>query len=71
MTELSYKSIRDQADYYRERFGIAIEDSGIPFGDLVELRAIRNILIHNNGIINHIFLEQVKSLSILSVVLSL
>lgn len=61
LNELSYKSIKDQADYYRDRFGVALEDSGVPVSELIELRATRNLLVHNNGVVNHIYLELVPS----------
>lgn len=61
LNELSYKSIKDQADYYRDRFGVALEDSGVPISELIELRAARNLLVHNNGVVNHIYLELVPS----------
>jgi len=61
LNELSYKSIKDQPDYYRDRFGVAIEESGVTVSELIELRATRNLLVHNNGLVNHIYLEQVPS----------
>lgn len=59
LNELSYKSLKDQADYYQDRFGISLGDSGVSLDVLVELRAARNLLVHNNGVVNHIYLEQV------------
>jgi hypothetical protein len=61
INEVSYKSIKDQAEYYRDRFGVALEESGVLVSELVELRATRNLLIHNNGLVNHIYLEQLAS----------
>lgn len=59
LNELSYKSIKDQADYYRDRFGITIADSGVSIETLTELRCRRNLLVHNNGVVNHIYVELV------------
>jgi hypothetical protein len=59
--ELSYKSIKDQMDYYRDRFGLAISDCGVSIEALSELRARRNLFVHNNGIVNHIYLELVPT----------
>lgn len=59
LNELSYKSMKDQAEYYRDRFGVALDESGIAVVELVELRAARNLLVHNNGLVNEIYLEQV------------
>lgn len=61
LNELSYKSAKDQADYYKERFGIVLTDSGVSMDELVELRTTRNVLVHNNGIVNHIFLDQLPT----------
>ncbi|MBC9250506.1 hypothetical protein A9179_09500 [Pseudomonas alcaligenes] len=60
LNELGYKSIKDQSDYYQDRFGVALQDSGILLAELTELRAARNLLVHNNGLVNHIYLEQVS-----------
>jgi hypothetical protein len=59
MNELSYKPILDQVKYYRERFGVGIEESGIEVSELIELKATRNLLMHNNGVVNHIYMELV------------
>jgi hypothetical protein len=61
LNELSYKSMKDQAEYYRDRFGVALEESGVAVSKLVELRATRNLLVHNNGLVNEIYLDQVPS----------
>lgn len=59
VNELSYKSISEQTEYYNKRFNIRVEDSGVDVADLSQIRAARNILIHNNGIVNTIYLEVV------------
>jgi hypothetical protein len=61
MNELSYKSIKEQAEHYRDRFGVSLEESGVSLPVLVELRAARNLLVHSNGVVNHIYLEQVAA----------
>lgn len=63
MNELSYKSIKEQAEHYRDRFGVSLEASGVSLPVLVELRAARNLLVHSNGVVNHIYLEQVAATS--------
>ena len=60
LNDLNYKSIKDQAEYYRDRFGVVIDDSSVSVSELVELRCTRNLLVHSNGIVNHIYLEQVS-----------
>lgn len=59
INELSYRSIKDQVDYYRDRFGFAISECGVSVDTLTELRARRNIFVHNNGMVNHLYLELV------------
>lgn len=61
LNELSYKSINEQAEYYKDKFGVSLVVSGTPIEDLIEIRSARNLLVHNNGIINHIYLDQVKA----------
>ena len=34
-------------------------NSGVSIEELTELRSTRNLLVHNNGVVNHIYLEQV------------
>ena len=61
INEMSYKSIEDQAHYYRDRFGIDVGQSGVPIARLAEIRALRNLLVHNDGIVNRIYLEGLAS----------
>ncbi len=61
MNELGYKSIEDQAKYIKSRFGIDLAESGVSIDDLVEIRAKRNLLVHNNGVVNSIFLQTIKN----------
>jgi hypothetical protein len=50
--EVSFTSFDDQVAYYRERFGLTLEDSGVALEDLREVMARRNVLVHNAGIVN-------------------
>lgn len=59
--ELSYKSLREQVKYYEDRFGVSFEESGPSTDLLIHFRATRNLLVHNNGVVNHIYLEQLPS----------
>jgi len=61
LNELSYKSIKDQLDYYRDRFGLNISACGVSVETLTELRARRNLFVHNNGVVNHIYLDLVPN----------
>jgi hypothetical protein len=57
--EVGYKSIRDQAKYYKDRFGVDLAASGIGLEVLVEIQAIRNLFLHNDGIVNELYLKAV------------
>ena len=57
INELSYKSITDQANYYNSKFGIDLSSSGVAIGILAEIRARRNLLVHNNGVVNETYLR--------------
>jgi len=61
INELSYKSISEQNNFYKSKFGIDLEDSGISLKILTELRVNRNILVHNKGVVNHMFLELIPN----------
>lgn len=61
MNEVGYKTIVEQAEYYESKFNIKIADSGVALDDLAEIRATRNLLVHNNGIVNPIYLESVHN----------
>ncbi|BCL33896.1 hypothetical protein NSMS1_03430 [Nostoc sp. MS1] len=60
INELSYKSMADQSDYYKAKFNINLADSGVYLAALIEIRARRNLLVHNNGVVNDIYIEAVK-----------
>ena len=59
INEISYGSVRDQARYFQERFGVDLAQSGVDITHLTEIRATRNVLVHNNGIVNSVYLEAV------------
>lgn len=61
--EVGYKSIPEQIEYYEKRFAITCLPPGTDVGALVEVRAIRNLIVHNNGVVNHRFLEEVPASS--------
>src|SRR5258706_12959123 len=63
LNELSYKSMKEQAEYYVDRFGISLATSGVSVEELIELRSTRNLLVHNNGVVNHLYHEQVPTSS--------
>lgn len=59
--ELSYKSIGDQAEYFKKKFKIDLQDSGVSVETLTELRACRNALVHNAGVVNYLYLDAVRA----------
>lgn len=60
MNELAYANAQAYAKWVRSRLGIEWEKSGTTLKELVELRADRNILIHNNGLVNRRYLDIVR-----------
>ena len=60
INELSYKSMADQFDYYKAKFNIDLADSNVELAALVEIRARRNLLVHNNGVVDEIYMEAIK-----------
>jgi hypothetical protein len=58
---LSYASIAEQAEYYKTKFKIDLSDSGVGVGVLAEIRARRNLLVHNNGVVNKLYLDAAPS----------
>ena len=61
INEVGYKSTRDQWSYYASRFGAEVDKSGVDLEKLVEMYAERNLLVHNNGIVNEIYLGTVTA----------
>jgi len=59
--EIGYGSTRDQWSYYRDRFGVDLAKAGIAIEKLIEMYAERNLLVHNNGLVNNIYLESVRT----------
>jgi hypothetical protein len=57
INELSYKAIQEQAQFFRDRLGISLEESGVTVARLAEIRAARNLLLHSAGVINSLYLE--------------
>jgi hypothetical protein len=60
INELSYKSMADQSSYYKNKFSINLADSGVELVTLIEIREKRNLLVHNNGIVNDKYIEKVN-----------
>lgn len=58
VNELSYRSFRDQADYYREKFKLEIAAMA-DLDELVEYHARRNLYVHNGGFVNSRYLDAV------------
>lgn len=55
--ELGYKSFDEQIQYLRDRLGVKLspDEADIPL--LQEAVAVRNLIMHNDGVVNEIFLE--------------
>jgi hypothetical protein len=61
LNEIGYKELSDQLSYYKERFGIDVLGSGIALDDLQRIRMNRNLLVHNNGKVNAIYVKTVAN----------
>jgi hypothetical protein len=59
--EVSYKSVEDQWEIYQKRFGIQAEESGVSLSLLADMTAQRNLLVHNNGVVNERYFEAVTT----------
>ena len=57
--KLSYKGIRDMSSYFQERLGLELFDSEDDLKRAVFLIEVRNIIVHNRGIVNRIFKSRV------------
>ncbi len=58
--EDSYSSVHEQWKEYKDRFGVTIDESICTIDYLAEVIAQRNLLAHNNGVVNQRYLESVK-----------
>lgn len=58
MMEVGYRPINEQLEFYAQKFGVQLTDSGVRLGDLNEMFARRNLLAHNNGYVNTIYRER-------------
>jgi len=58
---LGYLSYEELSGYFKKKCKIDFSGSGIPKDDLIEIFLIRNVLLHNKGIVNRTFLEKLGS----------
>ena len=60
INEIGYKSLRDQIAYYEDHFDVDLRHSDeFSVEQLVEISARRNLLVHNNGVVNGIYVTLV------------
>jgi hypothetical protein len=57
--EMTYKTFAQQLAYIARQFGIDFERAGVLPGALIEVMARRNLLVHNSGIVNSVYLGHV------------
>lgn len=55
-----YKSVKDQIEYIHKFAKIELVDK-TTISNVAEIRATRNLIVHNKGIVNNIYLNSVKS----------
>jgi len=60
LRELSYKGLRDLNAYLSKQFSFAIAKDDKTLESLTTLVEIRNLIAHNQGIVNRIFCSRVK-----------
>lgn len=58
--EVSHMSVHHRLKYYNNRFGVNLAACGMDEAAFVRLVADRNVLVHNNGRVNNVYLENVK-----------
>jgi len=56
--DLSYGSLYDLADFFEDRLGLRIAKNASDLSHLVILVEIRNLIVHNRGIVNAVFLKK-------------
>lgn len=61
LLEFSYKSIKDQIKYISQEFKLEIILTTEQLSNLIEIRETRNILVHNNGKVNEVYLRNTKN----------
>jgi len=61
MLEFSYASVEKQSKWIEDRLGIQLTRSESHLIRLIEMSARRNLLVHNNGIVNDIYLRLVSN----------
>jgi hypothetical protein len=65
INDIAYKSLSEQVRYYAERFGVDLRSSDkVSVDELVEVTARRNLLVHNAGIVNSVYLDTVPVASV-------
>lgn len=62
VNDVAYKGVGEQLRYYSDRFGVML-GANDELGDslLVEIAARRNLLVHNAGVVNRIYLDAVPN----------
>lgn len=61
VNELSYRGMRELSSYLRKRIGFNLLAEDRLLEDVVQIIEVRNLIVHNRGIINRIFLSRVPS----------
>ncbi|MGA1983514.1 MAG: hypothetical protein ABSG84_13740 [Acidobacteriaceae bacterium] len=61
LNEVAYMNCTEQWEYFSERFGVDIRQSPVTIENLAEMNAQRNLLAHNRGIANQIYIESLKN----------
>jgi len=54
--EFSYSSFKDKVKILEKKFSINLNDGGLNYEVIIEILTTRNIYLHNDGIINEVYL---------------
>jgi len=57
---LSYNNLAEMIEFIEQKFKVDLNIEPIVLDSLIELTLIRNILVHNKGIVNERFMEKMK-----------
>lgn len=58
---LGYMSYDELADYFLKKLQVDFSGSGVNKEGIIEILSMRNVLIHNRGVVNRAFLESTRT----------
>jgi hypothetical protein len=61
LMEFTFKTISDQLKFLKDKFNISIPESDISIVEIVEIIETRNIHVHNSGMVNQKYMQNVHN----------